>query len=283
MGSLICILCGTRITVSSRSALICLLLLLAAVRETETVSIQSLQRRRAFLSSIVVAISLFGSSSSSSSSAAAAAAAAAAQEQAYDAFASSYDRLDGNSKVADTLGISSLRKQAALVSKGDVLEVAIGTGLQADYYDWSQIISYTGIDQSQGMLDMAASKFGAAGIPSLSLTKQDASSMTAFKDDSFDTVVDTFAFCVFTELDKVLSEMIRVVKPNGRIVLLENSVSTNPFLKVLQDVSEPLITPLSKSCRWNVNVPLLAEQAGLKQTSSQSTAAGTLFLGTYTK
>ena len=64
---------------------------------------------------------------------------------------------------------------------------------------------------------------------------------------------------------------------------LENSVSTNPILARLQDLTEPLITPLSKNCRWNVNVPSLAIQAGLTPRSTESIQTGTILLQTYGK
>ena len=89
--------------------------------------------------------------------------------------------------------------------------------------------------------------------------------------------------CVIEDPLGALTEMRRVVKADGVVVLLENSISTNPILAQLQDLTEPLITPLSKNCRWNVNVPTLAAQAGLIQKSSESIQAGTILLQTFGK
>ena len=55
-----------------------------------------------------------------------------------------------------------------------------------------------------------------------------------FDDDSFDTVVSTFAMCGFPDYDKALSEIVRVVRPNGRILLADHVPSTNPVLHLLQ-------------------------------------------------
>ena len=104
-----------------------------------------------------------------------------------------------------------------------------------------------------------------------------------FPDNSFDTVQSTFSFCVFDEPDKVMREMKRVVKPGGQVLLLENSVSTFKPLAAIQDLTEPIITSVSKSCRWNINVPEIAEKAGLTLQSKEETQAGTMYYGVYTK
>ena len=89
--------------------------------------------------------------------------------------------------------------------------------------------------------------------------------------------------CVIEDPLAALQEMRRVVKADGVVVLLENSISTNPILAQLQDLTEPFITPLSKNCRWNVNIPALAAQAGLIEQSNESIQAGTILLQTFGK
>lgn len=72
----------------------------------------------------------------------------------YDNYSSQYDIIDGGVSTS-VLGIDEMRKDAAVFAKGDVVEVGIGTGLQSKYYDWNAISSYTGIDNSNGMLNKA--------------------------------------------------------------------------------------------------------------------------------
>lgn len=68
-----------------------------------------------------------------------------------------------------------------------------------------------------------------------------------------------------------------------RLILLENSRSTVAPLALLQDVLEPVITPMSKNCKWNVNVPQLTKDAGLIQDTYEGSQYGTIMLGTYKK
>ena len=66
-----------------------------------------------------------------------------------------------------------------------------------------------------------------------------------------------------------------------RLILLENSRSTNEALGKLQDLLDPIVAPNSKGCRWNVNVPNLVQDAKLVPVQSESKQMGTLFLGIY--
>eukprot|EP01031_Cornospumella_fuschlensis_P037561 gene37561-45620_t len=181
----------------------------------------------------------------------------------YDTYAETYDNLD-KGKVAEMLGLSALRDELGGLVGGDVLEVAVGTGIQLEHYDWKKIISFVGIDSSQGMLLKAKTKLRDLQLKSLAPKAAFLQQMSVehldFPDNQFDTVVDTFSFCVFPEPGAALDEMVRVSKPGARILLLENSRSTSPVLGALQDLSEPVITPMSKGCRWNTNVPKIVSQ-----------------------
>jgi ubiquinone/menaquinone biosynthesis C-methylase UbiE len=142
----------------------------------------------------------------------------------YDEYSETYDRLDGSS-LTKFLGIDEMRKSAGSYVYGDVLEVAIGTGLQSKFYDWDLIQSFTGIDLSDGMLQEASKRvFMEAEVHSANPVIIELANMNAenlnFKDDKFDTAIDTFSMCVVADPGKVVKEMSRVVKPGGRVILL---------------------------------------------------------------
>jgi ubiquinone/menaquinone biosynthesis C-methylase UbiE len=206
----------------------------------------------------------------------------------YDSYSRTYNALDGGD-TAKSIGIEKLRQKVGAISNGNVLETAIGTGIQLLYYDWDRIERLTGIDLSQGMLDEA--KVAAATINSrqkeaspsnqkITLRPMDATKLQ-FNDRQFDTVVDTFSLCVIDDPTKAVKEMVRVAKPDAKIVLLENLKSSNALMGLFQDITEPFITPTAKGCRWNVNVRELAEQNGLALESSDPIAMGTLSLNVY--
>jgi methyltransferase OMS1 len=209
-----------------------------------------------------------------------------AKSQNYDVFSSTYDTLNGGS-LTTALGINDMRKEAAHFISGKVLEVNVGTGLQSQYYNWEALSSFTGVDSSEGMLIEARNR-----IPSLASTsnsnikvnlQQMDTTQLQYSDNQFDSVIDTFSLCVIENPLSALKEMSRVSKPDGNVILLENSISTNPVLAQIQDSTEPLITPFSKGCKWNVRIPELARQAGLELKSSNSIQLGTISLGIYQK
>lgn len=187
----------------------------------------------------------------------------------YDSFSSTYDDLDGG-KLAKVLGIEDLRHSTIARARGKVLEVAFGTGLNLPSYPRDKITSIDAIDLSAGMLAEARAKCDSLNFP-VNLQVMDVEHL-AFPDATFDTVVDTFSLCVFNDPIAALSEMRRVLKPTGRVLLLENSRSELGPLAAYQDITAKAIAGASKGCVWNQNVEQLIHKAGLKivQTSSAS-------------
>ena len=101
---------------------------------------------------------------------------------------------------------------------GDVLEVAIGTGLNIPLYDTD--LKVTGVDLSPAMLDIARQR--AADLHrEIDLREGDAHRL-AFDDESFDTVVCTFSLCNIPDPDRAVSEMRRVLRPGGRLILVDH-------------------------------------------------------------
>ena len=200
----------------------------------------------------------------------------------YDSYSQSYDNTNGG-EIASLLGFDELRATASEYLSGNVLEIAIGTGLQTKFYDQKKISSFTGIDISSGMLEKAKEKV-ALNLPNIptNLELMNAESLN-YQDKSFDTVVDTFSLCVIPNPRSALSEMARVVKEDGKIILLENSRSDNLFMGIFQDATEPVVTKISKNCKWNVNVDKIADEVGLKIIKSIKKDIGTISLGVYTK
>lgn len=149
------------------------------------------------------------------------------QRDLWDRTAERYDRLVG---PLDRRFMAASRRWIGERAVGEVLEVAVGTGLNLPHF--SLDVRLTGVDISAPMLAAARAKADAAGMDAR-WVEGDAEELP-FDDDSFDTVVSTFAMCGFPDYDKALSEIVRVVRPNGRILLADHVPSTNPVLHLLQ-------------------------------------------------
>jgi phosphatidylethanolamine/phosphatidyl-N-methylethanolamine N-methyltransferase len=140
-------------------------------------------------------------------------------ETAYARWAPIYDAVCGPVMVKGRRAAAS----AARAIGGKILEVGVGTGLSFDDYDATTEI--TGIDLSEPMLEKARAKIASGRYPYVKgVHVMDAHNM-AFADATFDCVVAQFVITLVANPEQVLSECHRVVKPGGRIILVNHLYS----------------------------------------------------------
>jgi ubiquinone/menaquinone biosynthesis C-methylase UbiE len=140
-------------------------------------------------------------------------------ETAYARWAPIYDAVCGPVMVKG-------RRAAAAEARshgGRILEVGVGTGLSFDDYDASTEI--TGIDLSTPMLDKARAKMATGRYPWVKDVRQMDAHHLEFPDASFDCVVAQFVITLVANPEQVLSECHRVVRPGGRIILVNHLYS----------------------------------------------------------
>jgi len=123
---------------------------------------------------------------------------------------------------------------------GDVLEVAVGTGLNLPSYP--DDVRLTGVDFSPGMLAIARHRAGELGR-TVDLREGDAHALD-FPDASFDTVVCTFGLCAIPDERRAVAEMTRVLRPGGRLLLLDHVASSAPPVRALQWLIERISIPV---------------------------------------
>jgi len=119
-------------------------------------------------------------------------------------------------------------------ARGEVLEVAIGTGRNLAFYPKG--IRLTGIDLSPAMLELARERAGELGLDA-DLREGDAQEL-AFPDESFDTVVCTLSLCNIPGDCRAVAEMKRVLRPGGRLLLLDHVRAASRLVRAVQRVLE---------------------------------------------
>jgi ubiquinone/menaquinone biosynthesis C-methylase UbiE len=132
------------------------------------------------------------------------------------------------------------RDWACSQAGGDVLEVAVGTGLNLDKYP--KEVRLTGIDLSEQMLDIARDRARELGCTA-ELRQGDAHALP-FDDASFDTVVCTFGLCAIPDIDAALDEMTRVLRPGGKLILVDHVVSSSRVARGVQRALEVVTIPI---------------------------------------
>jgi ubiquinone/menaquinone biosynthesis C-methylase UbiE len=155
----------------------------------------------------------------------------------YDESAGRYDRQIG---FFERLLFWSGREWVCSRARGEVLEVAIGTGRNLPYYPKG--VSLTGIDLSQEMLEIARARARELGMEA-DLLVADAQALP-FPDEAFDTVVITLSLCTIPNDRGAIVEASRVLRPGGRLLLLEHVRSPILPVRAVQRVLDPLFVRL---------------------------------------
>lgn len=176
-------------------------------------------------------------------------------------------------RIMESLVFRRYRKKLASKSKGRVLEVGIGTGRNLPFYPAGCEI--TGVDISEKMVEEGRIFALNLGI-AINLLVMDAENL-GFNDNTFDTVLCTLSLCTVPNPIRALSEMKRVCKSEGRILLLEHVRSYNSFLSKVQD----WLTPLNIrkiGCHLNRDTLENAKKAGLNVGYVEKHLVGTIYI-----
>jgi ubiquinone/menaquinone biosynthesis C-methylase UbiE len=156
-------------------------------------------------------------------------------------------------------------------AKGDVLDVAVGTGLNLPHYPPG--VRLTGVDLSPVMLAAAAKRAADLGL-AVDLREAEAERLP-FPDASFDTVVCTLSLCSVTDDKAAIGEMHRVLRPGGQLLLLDHVAATNRMLLMLQQLWAKVTLRMAGDHQTRHPLPLV-EQAGFAVTDSRRSRAGTV-------
>lgn len=198
------------------------------------------------------------------------------------------------------MGITKLRKRIAAQAKGQVLELAMGTGRNLEYYDWEAvdgkvrgrgITTFTGLDISVDMLDVARKRLVKTVPPMASsepvvkastmadhtgghlsylndrlrLVNSDAHhklpSPPSSPSAKYDTVIQTFGLCSVNDPVAVLTNLATAVKPEtGRIILLEHGKGWYGIVNGLLDRNAGKHFQ-KYGCWWNRDIQEVVEKA----------------------
>lgn len=142
---------------------------------------------------------------------------------------------------------SKWKKEIALIAKEDnpkvILDIATGTGdiaINLSKLKDSQII---GVDISEKMLDVAGDKIRKMNINNITLELSKAEKLK-YKNNFFDLISIGYGVRNFEDLINGLKESYRVLKKNGKLIILETSVPNNFLIKYLYLLFTSIYVPL---------------------------------------
>jgi len=154
----------------------------------------------------------------------------------WDSQAGSYD---GSMDFWDRHLFGDSRPWVCGRAAGDVLEVAVGTGRNLPHYP--QGVRLTGIDWSSAMLGIARNR--AATLEREADLRQGDAQALEFPDASFDTVLCAFGLCAIPDERRAIAEMARVLRPGGRLLLVDHVAASAHPLRAVQWLYERYTIP----------------------------------------
>lgn len=151
--------------------------------------------------------------------------------QMFDTISGNYDRL--NRVISLGIDVKWRNKVVALVAQKNpetILDIATGTGDLVILMAKTSAKKIIGLDISAGMLEIGKQKIEEKKLSEkIEMVLGDSENMP-YPDNYFDAITVSFGIRNFENLEKGLSEIYRVLKPNGLFIILETSVPTKfPF------------------------------------------------------
>jgi ubiquinone/menaquinone biosynthesis C-methylase UbiE len=175
--------------------------------------------------------------------------------------------------IIERLGYGRWRERLWSQVEGEqILEVGVGTGKNLPYYPQGSRV--TAVDLSEGMLAQARRRAQELA-PEAGLSLVDAQRL-AFADAAFDLALATFVFCSVPIPVQGLRELGRVVRPGGRVVLLEHVRVNKPVIGGIMDLLDPLVARLMGP-HINRHTVENVRKAGLKIEQVEDLVPGGLF------
>jgi ubiquinone/menaquinone biosynthesis C-methylase UbiE len=152
----------------------------------------------------------------------------------YEKEAPKYDR---QMRFFEWLLFGGGREWVCSQAEGEVLEIAVGTGRNLPHY--REDAQLTGVELSPAMLEIARARARELGRE-IDLRVGDAQALE-FPDESFDSVVCTLSLCTIPDDRGAVAEVRRVLRPDGRFLLLEHVRSPLLPIRTAERLLEPLM------------------------------------------
>lgn len=164
--------------------------------------------------------------------------------QMFDNISKKYDFL--NHFLSMGIDVGWRKKVVKIIGKQNpdsILDIATGTGDLAIMLANLNVSEIVGLDLSEGMLAVGTKKVKAKHLSKVIAMIQGDSENLPFEDNRFDAVTVSFGVRNFENLTKGLSEILRVLKPQGKLVILEFSKPESFIMKHLYGFYSSVILP----------------------------------------
>ncbi len=175
-------------------------------------------------------------------------------------------------RACGTAGLKKWRSELSSGLSGRVLEIGFGSGLNVEHYP-STVEMVMAVEPAKLARRLAAKRAGAGTVPvrHIGLDGQ----AIPLPGSSCDAALSTFTLCTVTDPDKVLAELRRVLRGEGRFHFLEHGIAPEASVAKWQRRFEPWQRRLADGCHLTRDPLALVGQAGFTvERYEQGYAAG---------
>ena len=158
--------------------------------------------------------------------------------------------------------VRCIKKAIADINNPMLLDVACGTADSTiALAQINENIKVTGIDISDGMLKIGEEKVAKHGLQNRITFSKSAAENIDYQDNTFDAALVAFGVRNFSDRKKGLQEMLRVLKPNGTLIILELSEPQNVIVRWFYNLYFKNILPfIGKYVSGNANAYMYLQQ-----------------------
>ncbi len=150
------------------------------------------------------------------------------------------------------------------LASGKVLEIGIGSGLNLTYYNHKKVDTLIGIDPSVETWELNKNKVEHLKF-NFNFVKAFAEELP-FQEKTFNNIVITYSLCTIKDPQTALAEVIRVLKPNGKLLFCEHGLAPDDQIAYWQNKINPYWKRIGGGCNLNKNIPQLITKNGFKIT-----------------
>lgn len=154
------------------------------------------------------------------------------------------------------------REKVVPMAEGLVLEVGIGSGLNIPFYDSTKVDKILGLDPSEELNRMALKVAADKGIPVEFILG--GAEAIPLPDNHVDTVLVTYTMCTIPEVAAANKEILRVLKPQGKMIFCEHGLAPDANISKWQNRIDPYWGKIAGGCHLNRNIPALIDEAGFE-------------------
>ena len=176
-----------------------------------------------------------------------------------------YDKYVCPHLINYAMQMKPFRKQREKVipsASGRVLEIGIGSGLNFNYYNKENVSEVFAVEPDGILLEKAKQN---AKINNINLNVQQLKAEELpFDNNSFDTIISTYTMCSIPGLSSAMSEINRVMKPNGKFLFSEHGKSPDINVFKWQKRMNAIQKRIAGGCHLDVDIPNEITKANFK-------------------